>query len=212
MREPRGKTRCLDSGFVIETSPLPSRHAPARYPCGSPGGDALQHTSPDLPQFVREAAGAGFRPQVVVTLREPVATVTSAYFRRHQAEGGSYKTTAFHLWLNLGLLDTHLAGLDEYTVVHYEDLVAGANASAAHALADYLVDVRREDLLEALRHGRGRKRAGHASGKASEADVRYVFGPRGCNEWRALIYDRLDARRGHSWIPRRASGRRMSAS
>ena len=150
------------------------------YPCGSPGTGEheLSHTSPDLPRFAAEAVGAGYRPQVVVTLREPVATVASAHFRRHGAET-SLKSTAFHLWLNLGLLDAHLAVV-ETTVpviyVHYEELVAGRNATARIELARFLDGVSEAALDAALRHARSRKHGSGPKGEMTEMEARYVEG------------------------------------
>lgn len=147
------------------------------YPCGSPGGgDDLQHTSPDLPRYVAGARGAGYAPQVVVTVREPLATCVSSHFRRHHSEG-TFKSTAFNLWLNLGLLDTHLRGLapSQFLVVHYEELVSGHNVSAADALGDFLGGVDRAMLADALAYARGKAKGGSPSHKPlKEAEKRYV--------------------------------------
>ena len=148
------------------------------YPCGSPGAlDDFQKTSPDLPQYVLETFGAGYEPQVVVTLREPLATCVSSHFRRHHGEG-TFKSTAFNLALNLQLLDAHLRGLEprRYLVVHYEELVSGHNGSAADALGDFLVGVDRRMIRDGLAYARSKnpKNSGPGHAPLTEAEKRYV--------------------------------------
>lgn len=89
------------------------------YPCGGPKGE-FAHISPDLPHFWRDLQGS---LMAIVMIREPVATVHSAFSRRHPES--SLRATAHDLFLNLGLLDSQLGLIqNSYVFVHYEDLLA----------------------------------------------------------------------------------------
>lgn len=107
------------------------------FPCGSPNA-AIKHVSPDLVRLFLEGASLGVRVLSVVMVREPVAFVASAYFRRHPES--SFRATAFNLYLNLGLLDYQIQaiGKDYYFLAHYEQIIDGFNRTLVDRLADFL--------------------------------------------------------------------------
>lgn len=142
------------------------------YPCGNPKA-RIQHVSPDLIRFDTEALRNQVRLLIVVMVREPVAFVASAYFRRHPES--SFRATAFNLYLNLGLLNYQLQtiGRDSYMLVHYEKIVSAIDMPLVHSLATFLC-ISTEKLLRAITKAANRGKTVQPPRRVSSDDRLYV--------------------------------------
>lgn len=150
------------------------------YPCGARNpdkNDAFRATSPDFPRFVRELAGGGATPKPVVMVRDPGDAANSAHFRRHGDEQ-HFETTAFELYMALGLLDRHVRRIEalgyECLVVNYEDLVDGENLENATTRVAAFLDYSAPALHIALRGKRTTAPQGRPKEASSAAQRRYA--------------------------------------
>ena len=125
-------------------------------------------------ELARQTASAS---KLVVMVRDPVATVASAHFRRHLRDQ-AFETTASDLYAHHGVLDEQLRRAAAPTLfIHYEDLVDRHNfRNATERIAGFLgYDA---DVVRGARQPRGlgeiagpRRRRGAAAPSRRAADA-----------------------------------------